>query len=843
MRKIAISLFFILMALPVGAHFYSSDFEAYTVGNLIEDESPTWWHSDFPADATVEVDPADSQNQVLEVSTGTSSSRDDWLLIDGISHQPSDRFIIIDYDLYLSSDQVRSLTFGMVDNNTSDTIYVAFGVGGPDTIGYGTGAGWITQSYDFNAGTWMHTKWILDQVSNTYDLYINSGLVLNDIPCWNDPITTERAVFYNSSNVRTLVDNIIVTVSDTDPNPDVDPPTPLIAAFSSPPSALSDTEITMTAALGTDPSGPVEYYFVETTSNPGATNSIWQTSRTYTDSGLTPQTLYTYTVQMRDSLGNTGTVSSPASATTQSPADKSPDLYVDGKIDSKDASILLGQWLFQGQGLESDLNNSEQVDFIDFEILAAAFGQTKIYIDSVPDKAIEDAYDGGYDVTIKPEDIVTKGPWVDVGAYPSFASAISELTTDGNTRTLLIIDEQNVVADVNVPEFITLGFVGGGVLDVDGNKTVTIAGPIQSEAAKIFDGSGNIIFSSCSPGGRKVYPEWWGAKGDNNTDDTDAIQAAIDSLGSYGGVVYFRPGAYQNTGITLTSNVCLRGSHRGVVSLMYKAASGSCVTLANNCKWGRIENLNIRNDYSTAGGYGVDGRNGYIENFAMENFAVSRFQYGICVEEGKNITIDTGYIVCYGGGTANGTIGLKLGDYDSGYIVNSATVKDMYFTMAEIDFYNNALPCTIIRPIFEFAQYAMENHSRSVLMAPFMAAVPPSEGSYNLKIEDNGMLFLGTANAEDGFDFGSGGAEDRTSWIPDTFDSPMKLGTLGMNQQGNFDKFLGKKWTKGTVVPTSGTWSQGDICWNTSPSAGGTLFWACTSGGTPGMWKAFKIEN
>jgi hypothetical protein len=57
----------------------------------------------------------------------------------------------------------------------------------------------------------------------------------------------------------------------------------------------------MTATTGSDDSGPVEYFFDETSGNPGGTDSGWQTSATYTDSGLDADTQYTYTVQMRDS--------------------------------------------------------------------------------------------------------------------------------------------------------------------------------------------------------------------------------------------------------------------------------------------------------------------------------------------------------------------------------------------------------------------------------------------------------------------------------------------------------------------------------------------------------------
>ena len=100
------------------------------------------------------------------------------------------------------------------------------------------------------------------------------------------------------------------------PNGDTDPPSPDPASFAAPPSAISATAITMTATEGTDQTGPVQYFFEETSGNPGGTDSGWQASPTYTDTGLSPETSYTYTVTMRDSLWYTGSPSAPASATT-----------------------------------------------------------------------------------------------------------------------------------------------------------------------------------------------------------------------------------------------------------------------------------------------------------------------------------------------------------------------------------------------------------------------------------------------------------------------------------------------------------------------------------------------
>ncbi|MGB1129536.1 MAG: sialate O-acetylesterase, partial [Haloferula sp.] len=129
------------------------------------------------------------------------------------------------------------------------------------------------------------------------------------------------------------------TTTGTPPGADTDPPTPNPASFASAPAAISDSAISMTATTGSDDSGPVEYFFTETSGNPGGDDSGWQISPTYADSGLNPDTEYTYTVTMRDTLGNTGTASAAASATTQSalPLDViSVNFYAYGGLDASD---------------------------------------------------------------------------------------------------------------------------------------------------------------------------------------------------------------------------------------------------------------------------------------------------------------------------------------------------------------------------------------------------------------------------------------------------------------------------------------------------------------------------
>ncbi len=107
---------------------------------------------------------------------------------------------------------------------------------------------------------------------------------------------------------------------------DTSPPTPNPATFASNPASTGTSSISMTATTGSDATGPVEYFFTETTGRPGGSSSIWQTSTSYTDTLLSPNTEYCYTVTMRDSVGtpNVGSASAALCATTDPLPDTTP---------------------------------------------------------------------------------------------------------------------------------------------------------------------------------------------------------------------------------------------------------------------------------------------------------------------------------------------------------------------------------------------------------------------------------------------------------------------------------------------------------------------------------------
>lgn len=52
-------------------------------------------------------------------------------------------------------------------------------------------------------------------------------------------------------------------------------------------------------------------------------------------------------------------------------------------------------------------------------------------------------------------------------------------------------------------------------------------------------------------------------------------------------------------------------------------------------------------------------------------------------------------------------------------------------------------------------------------------------------------------------------------------------------------RFNNKLQTSGTTPPVSGSFSVGDIVWNSAPKAGGCVGWVCTKSGNPGSWNPF----
>ena len=144
--------------------------------------------------------------------------------------------------------------------------------------------------------------------------------------------------------------------------PDETPPTPNPMTFSSPPAATGANSITMTATAATDPSG-VEYWFTNLTRG---TNSGWQSSRVFTETGLNPETEYLYQVKARDTSDdfNETAFSATAAATTSAPPSGpggaviyEPFAQAAGSIHNKAGGLGLGNWISTSSPTASVVEN------------------------------------------------------------------------------------------------------------------------------------------------------------------------------------------------------------------------------------------------------------------------------------------------------------------------------------------------------------------------------------------------------------------------------------------------------------------------------------------------------
>jgi hypothetical protein len=129
---------------------------------------------------------------------------------------------------------------------------------------------------------------------------------------------------------------------------------------------------------------------------------------------------------------------------------------------------------------------------------------------------------------------------VSISSNYSLADAVAWAVANGGGEIVVPVGTHAMSANVTIPASCTLKFVPGAMIDTTG-FTLTVNGTIDAGLYQIFTGSGTIALNQFK--NNSIYPEWWGAIGDNSTDDTSAIQTCLNyftntSMSYYGDLIF-----------------------------------------------------------------------------------------------------------------------------------------------------------------------------------------------------------------------------------------------------------------------------------------------------------------
>lgn len=169
----------------------------------------------------------------------------------------------------------------------------------------------------------------------------------------------------------------------------------------------------------------------------------------------------------------------------------------------------------------------------------------------------------------------------------------------------------------------------GTNIDVTSGRILEIQGPLEAGTHQIFSDSSHVIFTHGAVS--QVYPEWWGAIADDDTDCTAALAAALKSRAA---VVQLSVGTYRTDPLVVPPLVpcsVLRGAMESTLKLLPQqraTAADSALLAFRKISRFSMSNLTLDGDlYGAADpkfhGIYLDGESQFfmIENVLVKNFS------------------------------------------------------------------------------------------------------------------------------------------------------------------------------------------------------------------------------
>ncbi len=161
---------------------------------------------------------------------------------------------------------------------------------------------------------------------------------------------------------------------------------------------------------------------------------------------------------------------------------------------------------------------------------------------------------------------------------------------------------------------VRLVFSTGAMLKVAKGVTVTINGRLSAPVSQIFSlqDTGVVNFGSTYQGERYL-PQWWGAKGDGITDDSAAIQGALNAVSVTGGTAFFPDNSTFAIGTPLIIKQadpqkpvrCMMGSSKIIILSSFPNNRGMIEFSTDIFRYPRFERLHL--DGNARQGTGIAG--------------------------------------------------------------------------------------------------------------------------------------------------------------------------------------------------------------------------------------------
>ncbi|MBI5469027.1 MAG: hypothetical protein HY891_07815 [Deltaproteobacteria bacterium] len=345
----------------------------------------------------------------------------------------------------------------------------------------------------------------------------------------------------------------------------------------------------------------------------------------------------------------------------------------------------------------------------------------------------------------------------------------------------------------------------------------------------------------------------YGAVGNDSTDDTAAIQAAITAAS--GGTVLIPAGTYKiissltggtngirilgvgrektiiknyGTGHAITTPAAIRGYTVQDLQILGVAGSLDCINLTANFGHVQLRNLllkPVRHAVNASAGNGIDilmdsvrGEGGTIVfNFSSGGVAINSIHAINCyANASSNIGFDIYNVATF-------TATESSADNNTNYGWQISTNATLIGCTAEA---NGARGFTVTgagdiafidaRTYSQLLPFHINAAGANVTFINPRTASTPSGASIAVGTVGD-VVLIGGANLDAGL-------------------SSSALAAIGLRFTGNQFTLNNHKIVYGTAAPATGTWAAGDMTINSAPTVGQPKGWRCTVAGTPGTW-------